>query len=89
MNGATALVLCEYSATVRDALRARGIDAWSCDILPTEGDPRWHFQDDCQRVLRRGFWDLIIMHVPCTAMGVCGNRTYGVGKLRHASALLR
>ncbi|MGJ3630181.1 hypothetical protein AB5I41_31295 [Sphingomonas sp. MMS24-JH45] len=67
-------------------MRARGIDAWSCDILPTEGDPRWHFQDDCQRVLH-GFWDLIIMHVPCTAMGVCGNRTYGVGKLRHAERI--
>lgn len=34
------LVACEYSATVRDAFRARGFDAWSCDLLPTEGDPR-------------------------------------------------
>jgi hypothetical protein len=38
------LVACEYSATVRDAFRARGFDAWSCDLLPTEGDPRWHIQ---------------------------------------------
>ena len=27
------LVACEYSATVRDAFRGRGHDAWSCDCL--------------------------------------------------------
>jgi hypothetical protein len=42
--GPRVLVACEYSATVRDAFRARGFDAWSCDLLPTEGDPRWHVQ---------------------------------------------
>ncbi len=44
------LVACEYSATVRDAFRARGFDAWSCDLLPTEGDPRWHIQGDAVKV---------------------------------------
>lgn len=73
------LVACEYSATVRDAFRARGHDAWSCDLLETEGDPSFHIVGDVQEVLRRGFWDLIILHVPCTAMAVCGNRTYGRG----------
>lgn len=34
------LVACEFSAIVRDAFRARGFDAWSCDLLPTDGDPR-------------------------------------------------
>lgn len=82
-NGIKVLVLCEYSATVRDAFRKRGFDAWSCDLLPTEGDKRFHLMGDCQAVLRRGWWDLVIMHVPCTAMGVCGNRTYGIGKPKH------
>ena len=27
------LVACEYSATVRDAFRALGHSAWSCDLL--------------------------------------------------------
>lgn len=82
-NGLRVMVLCEYSATVRDAFRARGFEAWSCDLLPTEGDPRFHIVGDCQAVLKRGWWDLVIMHVPCTAMGVCGNRTYGAGKAKH------
>jgi hypothetical protein len=73
------LVVCEYSATVRDAFRARGFDAWSCDLLPTEGDPRWHIQGDCRDVINNS-WDLIILHVPCTAMAVCGNSTYGKGQ---------
>jgi len=34
----TWLVACEYSGTVRDALIAEGIDAISCDLLPTEAD---------------------------------------------------
>lgn len=82
-NGIRVLVLCEYSATVRDAFRALGFDAWSCDILPTEGDPAFHIVGDAQEVLKRGWWDLVIMHVPCTAMGVCGNGTYGRGKAKH------
>jgi hypothetical protein len=68
------LVACEYSATVRDAFRARGFDAWSCDLLPTEGDPRWHIQGDALDVIDRQQWDLLIAHPPCTYMtnsGVC------------------
>lgn len=77
------LIGCEYSATVRDAFRARGHDAWSCDLLPTEGDPRFHLQMDIAAALRLRRWDLAILHIPCTAMGVCGNRTYGRGKPKH------
>lgn len=75
-----ALICCEYSATVRDALRARGIDAWSNDILDTEGDPRWHIKGDCLEAIRSRRWDMIIIHIPCTAMAVCGNSTYGSGQ---------
>ena len=32
------LVACEYSGIVRDAFTAKGHDAWSCDILPTESE---------------------------------------------------
>lgn len=77
------LVSCEYSATVRDALRARGHDAWSCDLLETEGDPQWHIQGDVLDAIGWRPWDMIIAHVPCTAMAVCGNSTYGRGKARH------
>lgn len=59
------LVACEYSATVRDAFRARGHDAWSCDLLPTDGDPQWHFVGDVFEIIE-GDWDLMIAHPPCT-----------------------
>ncbi|MFS0736958.1 hypothetical protein ABC347_07900 [Sphingomonas sp. 1P06PA] len=69
------LIACEYSATVRDAFRAQGFDAWSCDLLPTEGDPRWHIQDDVSAILRDG-WDLLIGHPPCTDLAVSGARHF-------------
>jgi site-specific DNA-cytosine methylase len=70
------LVACEYSATVRDAFRARGFDAWSCDLLPTEGDPRWHIRGDAVAVSRAEPWDLMIAHPPCTHLAVSGARHF-------------
>jgi hypothetical protein len=55
------LVACEYSGRVRDAFRALGHDAWSCDILPTEADPTFHIQGPVQCVLHLK-WDLMIAH---------------------------
>lgn len=69
------LVACEYSATVRDAFRAQGHDAYSCDILPTEGDPRWHYQDDVFNVISRR-WDMMIAHPPCTYLTIAGAAYY-------------
>jgi site-specific DNA-cytosine methylase len=69
------LVACEFSATVRDAFRARGHDAWSCDLLPCEGDPAWHYQGDVADVLDDG-WDLMIAHPPCTHLAVSGARWF-------------
>ena len=66
------LIACEYSATVRDAFRRRGHDAWSCDLLPTEGDPRYHLQRDVLGCLEG--WDLIIAHPPCTHLAASGAR---------------
>lgn len=59
------LVACEYSGVVREAFRARGHDAYSCDILPAEDDSYFHFQADVVNVLDLG-WDLMIGHPPCT-----------------------
>lgn len=70
------LVACEYSAIVRDAFRARGFDAWSCDLLPTEGDPRWHIQQDAIGVAYGMPWDLLIGHPPCTHLAVSGARHF-------------
>jgi len=63
------LIACEYSAIVRDAFAARGHYTWSCDILPTEGDPRRHYQGDIFEFLKmEPLWDLMIAHPPCTYM---------------------
>jgi hypothetical protein len=77
------LVACEYSATVSNAFRRLGHEAWSNDILPTEGDPAWHIQGHCEVAIASRQWDLIIVHIPCTAMAVCGNSTYGAGMPKH------
>lgn len=69
------LVACEFSGRVRDAFRARGHDAWSCDILPTESDPAYHIQADVLTVLDQN-WDLMIAHPPCTHLAVSGARWF-------------
>lgn len=66
------LVACEYSGTVRDAFIARGHDAMSCDLLPTER-PGPHYQGSVLDILNCG-WDLMIAHPPCTHLAVSGAR---------------
>lgn len=66
------LVACEFSGIVRDAFAARGHDAWSCDLLPTER-PGNHIQDDVLKHLDEG-WDLMIAHPPCTYLSRAGAR---------------
>lgn len=58
------LIACEFSGRVRDAFLARGHDAWSCDLEPTDV-PGPHFQEDVLNVIRQG-WDMMIAHPPCT-----------------------
>jgi hypothetical protein len=64
------LVACEFSGVVRDAFIARGHDAVSCDLLPTES-PGPHIQDDILKHLDNG-WDMMIAHPPCTHLAVSG-----------------
>lgn len=58
------LIACEYSGTVRDAFRALGHDAVSCDLLPTD-KPGPHYQGDVSDIIGNG-WDMMIAHPPCT-----------------------
>lgn len=66
------LVACEESQEVCKAFRARGHEAYSCDIQPCSGGhPEWHLQVDALEMLKLR-WDLIIAHPPCTYMSNAG-----------------
>jgi len=77
------LIACESSGRVREAFRALGHDAYSNDLLPPDDGSEFHILGDCMSSVRLG-WDLIIMHPPCTALCVSGNRWYGTGAPKHA-----
>jgi hypothetical protein len=67
------LVACEYSGVVRRAFRAKGHDAWSCDLLGSEDNSEFHIEGDVNEIIMDG-WDLMIAHPPCTYLsnsGVC------------------
>jgi len=63
------LVACEFSQVVTKEFRKLGHEACSCDLLPTEGNPDWHIQDDIVNHLSDN-WDMLIAHPPCTFL--CG-----------------
>lgn len=79
------LVACEFSGRVRDAFIARGHDAISCDLLPTERDGP-HIQGSVLDVLGEN-WDLIIGHPPCRYLAVSGARWFK-GRIPEQNAAL-
>jgi hypothetical protein len=79
------LVACEYSATVRNAFKAKGHYALSCDLLPTE-IPGEHYQGDVRDLLYHG-WDLMIAHPPCTHLAVSGARWFKDKQVEQKEAL--
>ena len=77
------LIGCEESGTITNAMRKRGVEAYSCDLQPTRGNPDWHIQGDVLAAIVSSQWDLIILHPTCTAMTLAGNATYGRGCPKH------
>ncbi len=73
------LVACEFSGIVRDAFAAKGHDAWSCDLLPSERNGRQHIQGNVLKVIHDG-WDLMIAHPPCTYLSRAGARWWKSGE---------
>ena len=88
------LIACEESQTVCKAFRAKGHEAYSCDIQECSGGhPEWHIKGDvlpllngncsfttCDNVshIINSKWDLIIAHPACTYLTVTGNRWFNV-----------
>lgn len=80
------LIACEESQTVCKAFRAKGHEAYSCDIQePSGGHPEWHILGDALKAIEGGQvttmdgqvhdvgrWDLLIAHPPCTYLSKAG-----------------
>ena len=81
-------VICEFSGIVRDAFIAKGHNAISFDLLPTE-KPGPHAQGDVYN-LPISFWeqfDLAVCHPPCTHLAVSGARWFKNKKQEQEDAL--
>lgn len=90
------LIACEESGRVCAAFRARGFNAFSCDIQETSGNlPEYHIKEDVTRIINTPVsyitqdsdervyidkWDLIIAHPPCTHLAVSGMRWFKEGR---------
>ena len=76
MSNIKILIACEESQEVCKAFRAKGHEAYSCDILPPSGGkPEWHLQCDVREVLDKD-WDMVIAHPPCDHLAASGARWF-------------
>lgn len=67
------LVAGEKSQVICKAFRERGHEAYSCDLLPTDGNPEWHIQGDLRGQLHV-YYDLVIFHPVCRYLTNAGIR---------------
>lgn len=86
------LVACEFSGVVREAFRSRGHEAWSCDILESEDNSKYHIQEDIMSLLHPrksslSYWDLMVAHPPCTYLASSGARWWSGCLNEQAEAL--
>lgn len=79
------LIACEFSGIVREAFKAKGHEALSCDLLPSEIQGN-HYQGDVKDIIDNGF-DLMIAHPPCTHLAVSGARWFKDKKVEQKEAL--
>ncbi len=73
------LVACEVSGRVREALRERGHEAYSCDLGPAADNSRWHIQGDATAAAYSRAWDAIVAHPPCTYLTNSAAWAFGDG----------
>lgn len=70
------LIACEESQTVTKAFRAKGHEAYSCDVQSCSGGhPEWHYKADITVPLWSK-WDIIIAFPPCTHLASSGARWF-------------
>jgi hypothetical protein len=75
------LIACEESQTVCKAFRAKGHEAYSCDIQDCSGGhPEWHIKGDAIAEAYSGKYDLMVAHPPCTYLSYAGIGWFNVEK---------
>lgn len=74
------LIACEESQTVCKAFRAKGHEAYSCDIQECSGGhPEWHYQEDVFEVIEKyGPFDIMIAFPPCTHIANAGGAYFEI-----------
>ena len=86
------LVACEESQEVCKAFRAKGHEAYSCDLQePSGGHPEWHILGDALDAVKGGrivtmdgethsvgTWDMLIAHPPCTYLSNVATRAFSL-----------
>ena len=87
------LIACEESQEVCKAFRAKGHEAYSCDIqMCSGGHPEWHICNDVLDIINGNTdfftcdgkqhtvetWDMIIAHPPCTCLTNVATRHYSL-----------
>jgi site-specific DNA-cytosine methylase len=76
MKRLNVLVACECSGKVREAFRALGHHAISCDIQPSDDNSPHHIQGDALKAIELIEWDLLIGFPPCTHLASSGARWF-------------
>lgn len=71
------LVACEFSQVVTNEFTKLGHNAYSCDLLPTDGNSNFHIQGDVLDHLNEN-WDLLIAHPACTF--ICNSSVWALHK---------
>ena len=84
------LIGCEESGIVTKAFREKGINAWSCDLLPTSGDlPQFHIQGDVLETIKEHpEIKMGIFFPPCTHLAVSGARWFKFKKKEQEEAVI-
>ncbi len=78
------LVACEESQVVCKAFRAKGHEAYSCDLQDCSGGhPEWHIKGDALKEAYGGGYDMMIAHPPCTYLTYAGTAHWNApGRLK-------
>jgi len=83
------LIGCEESQEVCKAFRAKGFEAYSCDLQECSGgNPEWHLQMDVFEAISLKKWDAAIFFPDCTYLTVTANKWYKDQPARKSGVLV-